>query len=172
MGGELTMDGSALRAFVGLAMLLTFGLACLDTGYAVRDIYKYRISGERVCAHIDEVAAKPIVGMGGQGRTQHWHSFATYRYTHSGKSYVGTTVWPASYEYVKSGDTSVVAATNDRLRAMTDCALITVNSKNPEDAVMFVPENSDILWMAVRRKFFVFAFSGIFYYLLLSLYKS
>jgi hypothetical protein len=85
---------------------------------------------------------------------------------------VGTTVWPASYEYVKSGDTSVVAATNDRLRAMTDCALITVNSKNPEDAVIFVPENSDILWMAVRRKLFVFAFLSILYYLLLSLHKS
>jgi hypothetical protein len=66
MGGELTMDRSDLRAFVRLVMFLTFGLACLDTGYAVRDIYKYRISGERVCAHIDEVAAKPIVGMGGK----------------------------------------------------------------------------------------------------------
>jgi hypothetical protein len=163
---------SDLSAFVRLVMYLTFGLACLDTGYAVRDIYKYRISGERVCAHIDEVAAKPTVGMGGQGRKQHWHSSATYRYTHSGKSYVGTTVWPASYEYVKSGDVSAVAATNDRIRAFADCALITVNSNNPEDAVIFVPENSDILWVAVRRKFLVFALLIGFYYWLLSIRKK
>lgn len=147
-------------------MFLTFAVACLDTAYGLRDIYKYDIFGEKVCARIDEISAKPTVSMRGQGRTTFWHSSAMYRYTYRGKAYVGTKVWPDSYEFAKAGDTSVVAATNDRIRALAECALVTINSKNPQDAVIFVPENSDMLWVLVKRKFFIFVFLVFVYYLL------
>jgi hypothetical protein len=151
------------RLASGALMLLVLIVAVLNTAYIAFDLFKYRLSGERICAQLNKIAIEFRYDWSGRGKNSPPFLKVEYSYIYNSQNFIGGNVWPSTFDSAESREIVFLTKVKNEIENQENCLQIIVDKRNPKDSVLFLPDASVMLWAALKYKFLYFVIFSALY---------
>ncbi len=155
-----------VRFIICVLMLLMLMLivACLNSAYVANDVFKYKFSGERICAQLEQITTEFSHSWSGRGSAYPYLK-ASYRYTYQTQNFTGGNVWPQTYALAETREVIFLTEIKNVIRDHGNCLQITVDKRNPKDSVIFLPDTFTMIWTVLKFKLLFFTLLATVYFL-------